>query len=256
MLSAEGTLWLSRAILVAAACLPLVMFVWGWKRTYYTFVQFLYYIPNRLITQWLWNLRITGRIELPPGQGAVVISNHLAGVDPAYVIVATRRMMHWMVAREYVEAPPLRAFFRHMEVIPVNRGGVDTKSTKAAIRLASEGRLVGMFPEGRINMTNQLLLPGRAGAAMVALKARVPVIPCYLEGVPYAGTYYSSLLMRAHVRLRVGKPIDISPYYGRDGDKEVLAALTLHFMREIARLAGQPDYEVRLAGREWRLGGD
>ncbi len=256
MLSAEATLWLSRCILAAAACLPVVMFIWGWKRTHYTLVQFLFFIPNRLLTQWLWNLRIRGWIDLPPGQGAVVICNHRAGVDPSFIILAARRMMHWMVAREYVEAPPLRGFFRAMEVIPVNRGGVDTKSTKAAIRLAAEGKLVGMFPEGRINMTDQLLLPGRAGAAMVALKARVPVIPCYLEGVPYAGTYYSSFLMRAHVRLYVGKPIDISAYYGRDGDKDVLAALTLHFLREIARLAGHPDYPVELAGREWKLRGD
>lgn len=256
MLSAEGTIWLSRLILVAAACLPVVMFFWGWKRTHYTLLQYLYYIPNRLITQLVWNLHVRGWIHLPPGQGAVIVSNHRAGVDPAYIIVAARRMMHWMVAREYVEYPPLRGFFRAMDVIPVNRGGVDTKSTKAAIRMASEGKLVGMFPEGRINMTDQLLLPGRAGAAMVALKARVPVIPCYLEGVPYAGTYYSSLFMRAHVRLWVGEPIDISAYYGREGDKEVLAALTLHFLREIARLAGQPDYEAQLAGREWKLRGD
>ena len=43
-----------------------------------------------------------------------------------------------------------------------------------------EGELVGMFPEGRINTTDQLLLPGRSGAALIALKARAPVVPCYI----------------------------------------------------------------------------
>ena len=51
-----------------------------------------------------------------------------------------------------------------------------------AIRYAQEGGLVGLFPEGRVNTTDELLLPGRPGAALIALRARVPVIPCYVQG--------------------------------------------------------------------------
>ena len=94
------------------------------------------------------------------------------------------RITHWMVAREYCESWPLSWFFRTVEAILTGRGGVDTKAVKQAIRYASEGGLVGMLPEGRINTTDAFLLPGRPGAALVALKARVPVIPVYIEGAP------------------------------------------------------------------------
>ena len=42
-----------------------------------------------------------------------------------------------------------------------------------------------MFPEGRINTTRDPLLSVRAGAAMVATKARVPIIPIYIGNSPY-----------------------------------------------------------------------
>jgi 1-acyl-sn-glycerol-3-phosphate acyltransferase len=122
------------------------------------------------------------------------------------------------------------------------------------MRYARQGDLVGMFPEGRVNTTNRLLLPGRPGAALVALKARVPVIPCYISGSPNDGTTLGFLFMPARTRLIVGQPIDISEYYDHDSDRGVLEQLTLRFMREIARLAGAPNYEPQLAGKRWKPG--
>ena len=123
---------------------------------------------------------------------------------------------------------------------------------KLAIRYARDGGLVGVFLEGRINTTGQLLLPGRPGAAMIALKARVPVVPCYVSGSPYDGTSVGCLLMPAKVRLEVGQAIDLSPYSGREDDRELLEALTRRFLVEIAKLAGQRDFQPQLAGRFYK----
>ncbi len=111
---------------------------------------------------------------------------------------------------------------------------------------------MALFPEGRINLSDALLMPGRPGAALIALKARVPVVPCYCEGAPYDGTMLGALLMPARVRLVIGPPIDISPYYGRENEREVLEELTLEFLRAIARLADRPDFQPGLAGRSYK----
>lgn len=92
-------------------------------------------------------------------------------------------------------------------VIPTNRSGLDLNSTKLAIQYAKAGRLVGMFPEGKINISPDPLLPIRGGAAMVAIKTGVPVIPLYIEGSPYRRTVWSPLLMPARVRITFGEPI-------------------------------------------------
>ena len=88
-----------------------------------------------------------------------------------------------------------------------------------------------------------------AAAARVALKARVPVIPCHLSGSPYDGTYWGCLFMSARVRLTVGQPIDVSAFYGRHKQREVLEMLTKRFLAEIARLSGAEHYQPELAGR-------
>ncbi len=210
------------------------------------------YLFNLMITRVRWRARVEGKIDLPRGQGAVIVCNHICPVDPAFIALACDRPVHWMVAREYFHVPLIGLGLRILAAIPTGRGGVDTAATKMAMRLAEGGDLVGMFPEGRINDRKRFMLPGRAGAAMVALKARVPVVPCYVEGSPHDGTDFGFFLMTAKTRLVVGRPIDISEYYGREGDREVLKMLTRRFMREIAALAGKSDYEPVLAGKEWK----
>jgi 1-acyl-sn-glycerol-3-phosphate acyltransferase len=118
-----------------------------------------------------------------------------------------------------------------------------------AIRYAQEGELVGILPEGRINRTERFLLPGRPGAALIALKARVPVIPCYIQGAPYDGTTLGCVFMPAKVTVRIGEPIDVSEFYGREDEREVLEQVTRRLLCAIAALAGQPDFQPELAGK-------
>jgi 1-acyl-sn-glycerol-3-phosphate acyltransferase len=157
-----------------------------------------------------------------------------------------------MIAKEYCDDWKFAGFLRMCEAIPTNRGGIDTAATKMAIRHARNGELVGLFPEGRLNTTEQVMLPGRPGVALIALKAGVPVIPCYIEGSPYNGTTLGALLMHARVKVIVGQPIDVSEYRGREGKRGVLEELTRRLMREIARLGGHPEFEPQLAGRFYK----
>ena len=224
------------------------------RRSPYSPVQTAFYGLNYLVVRLFWRARITGRVSLPPDQGAVIVCNHRSPADPAFIFLAVDRMVHWMVAKEYCARPAFAWLLRLCEVIPTSRRAIDTVATRSAIRYAREGSLVGVLPEGRINTTDRLLLPGRPGAAMIALKARVPVVPCYLSGSPFNGKILGSLFTSASVRLRVGQPIDISEYYGRENDRRVLESLTKRFLVEIARLAGHADYQPELAGRFYKPG--
>lgn len=204
-----------------------------------------------LLCRLLWRTRWHNVPALQDGQGAVIVCNHRSSVDPFFVQTSTRRKIHWMVAREYCQSSAFGPFLRACEVIPVGRGGVDTAATKAAIRLAAEGDVVGMLPEGRINMGEELLMQARPGAALVALKAGVPIIPCYIQGAPYRRTPWSPFLMPCRVEVRFGEPIDVQPWLN-SGEENAAKQLTLHALKAIAALAGQPDFEPRLAGRSWK----
>jgi 1-acyl-sn-glycerol-3-phosphate acyltransferase len=245
--------WLAAAVLAAVGAVPVMLAIRAARRTEYTFSQRLVMGVNYVVARVLWRAEVVGAMPIPSGQGAIIVCNHRCPLDPAFVALSVSRMVHWMVAREYVFHPLLAWAFRICQVIPVGRAGVDTAATKMAIRYAQSGQLVGLFPEGRINETDQLLLPGRPGAALIALKARVPVVPCYVHGSPYDGTEWGCLFMPAKVRLVIGRPIDLAEYYGRS-DRDVLEDLTKRFLKEIAVLAGQDDFEPQLAGRFYKPG--
>ena len=101
-------------------------------------------------------------------------------------------------------------------------------------------------------MTDQLMLPVRPGAVMIAQKAGVPIIPCYVDGAPYDGRPYSPLYMPAKVRVVIGEPIDLSEYERDDNEDGFAGRVMLDVVAQIAHLAGRDDFEPQLAGRRWK----
>lgn len=223
-------------------------------RSPYTPVQCLLLFGDVLLTHFLWRVDVQNPVPLAANQGAVLVCNHRSSVDPFFIQLVAGRPVHWLVTKESFAVPVVGWFLRACEAIPVNRGGIDTAATKTAIRLASEGGWIGMFPEGRINTTDKLMLTVRPGAALIALRARVPVLPCYIEGSPFRDTLWSPFLMPARVRVRFGQPVDLSAYFESERETEVLRQATRQCVRAIAALASQPDFEPELAGRDWSRG--
>lgn len=235
------------AVLVTAGA------AWFMLRKPFTLPQWVLHYSNLLLARVVWRVKISGRFPLARDQGAVIICNHRSSIDPCIVHLAVGyRVVHWMVAQLYGKRTLIGWLMKTLEIIPVERRGSDISSIKSAIRLAAEGELVGMFPEGAINTSEDLMRTVRPGALLVALKARVPIVPCYIDGAPYHEVFWKPVFMRARVRMKVGQAIDISKYYGREREDGVLQQLTVQCVKEIAKLADRDDFQPRLAGRDWK----
>ncbi len=240
------------AIFLIAAWRAVVLY----RRTRYTVSQVPLYLLNYFLNRVVWRTTVSGPLPIPIDQGAIIASNHRVGIDPLFIAMTTPRPVHWMVAREYCELWTVGWGFRILQAIPTNRAGIDTAATRMAIRLAQQGELVGILPEGRINKSEDLLLPGRPGAALIALKARAAIVPCYISGARMRESPFSSFFMRARVHVEVGPPMDLSPWYDRVDDRQAHEEITRLVLKEIARLAGRVDFEPQLAGRRWKPGSE
>lgn len=237
-------------VLVLAALLPLWLAIGFTVRSPLNFLQVLLWMPAAMFTAFLWRSRLYGRIP-EDIDGAILISNHRSSADPFFMQMASRRPIGWMIAREFASGPLIRHLMNILDVITAGRRGVDTAATKRVIREAKAGRLICMFPEGRLNTTEQFMQSCRPGAIMVAIRAGVPVIPCYLHNLPFSNVIAQPFYTPARVSLFVGEPIDVVKLANGQTDKATLQRVTIHCLKEIARLAGIHDWEPEMAGKNW-----
>ena len=237
-------------VLVLTFLSPFLMAVEYARRSHLNLAQVLLWMPAAMLTLFQWNTRLHGRLNGLP-TGAILISNHRSSVDGFFIQMACDKPVGCLVAREYVEVPVLRHLFRFLGMIPVGRQGVDTQATKRAIREAASGRLVLMFPEGRLNTTADLMQSCRPGAVMVAIRAGVPVVPFYVKDIAFTNALLNPFFSRARVQLYVGDPIDVVKLSQGKTDKQTLGEILKICLLEIANLADEVDWEPQVAGRNW-----
>ena len=145
--------------------------------------------------------------QLPRTGPAILVCNHVSGVDPLLIQSVCPRLITWMMAREWYELPVLGWIFRTVGAIPVQRSGRDLAATRAALRALNRGGVLGMFPEGRIE-TDQELLPFQTGVAMMAIKTGVPVFPAYLDGSQRGRDIVPAVLTPCTAAIAFGPAVD------------------------------------------------
>ena len=171
--------------------------------------------------------------RLPKQGPAILICNHTSGLDPMLIQSVCPRLIVWMMAREYYDLPVLHWVFKTVEAIPVDRGGRDLAATRAALRALEAGRILGVFPEGRIE-TSRDLLPFQTGVALMALKAGVPVYPAYLDGTQRGRDMLPAFLYPNCATLAFGPAVETPP--GGSTSKEVLQDVTARFTAAVEGL--------------------
>jgi 1-acyl-sn-glycerol-3-phosphate acyltransferase len=245
--------WLG--LLIVATC---AYFFWQIRNSDYDFWESCLFLPTYLMGRLVWRVHFRNQAPEEIRQGAVLAANHRSSVDPFFVQLAAGRRVHWMVAQEYCKHWVFGPILSALQVIPTNRSGMDTAATKRAIRLTEEGRLVGMFPEGKLNTTSRTLLPIRSGAALVALKSQVPIIPLYIEGSPIGKEVWSPLFMPARVAITFGQPLWPSSNLATPMPAQNVHAadelhesdrLVLQWGRQVVTLAGRANSVVELVSK-------
>lgn len=136
---------------------------------------------GRVYVRGFHRLEVLSPCPLPKSGPAILVCNHVSGLDPVLIQSACPRLITWMMAREYYEIAAMRWGFETIGAIPVERSGRDLASTRAALRALKRGEVLGIFPEGRIE-TDSELLPFHPGAAMLAQHSGAPVYAAYIDG--------------------------------------------------------------------------
>jgi 1-acyl-sn-glycerol-3-phosphate acyltransferase len=153
------------------------------------------------------HLTVVQPCRIPRRGPAILAINHTSSIDPALVqSVCRNRLITWMMAQEYTDIKGTGWFYRTLGVITVQRTGRDSGPLRTALRALQAGKLLGVFPEGRIAPTRQML-PFQTGVALMAIKADVPVYPVYLDGTQRNKEMLQAVLVRNEATITFGPPV-------------------------------------------------
>jgi len=183
---------------------------------------------NRMFCRQYHRLRPV-RLDLPPHGPALVVANHVSGLDPLLLIAAAHRPLRFIIAREQYRRFGLHWLLRAVGCIPVDRGASPHRALAAARRALQRGEVVALFPHGRIHLDHEGHAPLKPGIRHLAELSGAPVYPVRIDGVAGLGRTVSAVWRRSRARLTVFPPLD----FATSGPEQLL--------EDLARvLGGQP----------------
>lgn len=180
-----------------------------------------------------YRLRFRGKENLPSSGGYVLTCNHVSSFDPwplamplwpkCWLRIMAKSELYWW---------PLRYIIDGAGAFKVRRGHADVEAIQTAVRLAREGHIVMMFPEGTRRskgLVKKHEARPRTGAARIALEADVPLVPAAVAGT-------DRLLRFGPLRVAYGSPVDIDDLRGSDDIRAASQEATDRLMARIEEL--------------------
>lgn len=175
--------------------------------------------------------------KLPRNGPFILVANHRSYLDPLAIgFLAGRvdRAVRFLAKKEVMDAPVVGQVVRAMGTIRVDRGSGSNAPLEAAEAALSAGEIVVILPQGTIPRGEAFFEPelqGRPGAARLAARTRVPVVPVGLWGTekiwPRAARLpdLTNVSDPPTVRLKVGDPVDLKYRSERADTDRIMRAI-------------------------------
>jgi 1-acyl-sn-glycerol-3-phosphate acyltransferase len=155
----------------------------------------------------LWARPVLKGLENIPKNGpALFVTNHLGDADLIVGLAYGPEEIESLGKIELYDIPVLGWILNTYGFIWIHRGQADKRALRAVLQAFKEGRMVVIAPEGRESLTGSLE-QGTGGAAYLALKGDVPVIPVTFTGTENKIVFNNMKRFRkSNVSMTIGKP--------------------------------------------------
>ena len=197
-------------------------------------------LPHRIARAWsrilIWvsGLRVTveGLERIDPNRSYVIASNHLSLMDTPLVLAYLPLQFRFLAKRSLFRVPFIGGHLKragHVAIPREDARGSLKAMAEAARMIQQRGVSALVFPEGGRSMGR--LQEFKEGAAYIAIKAGVPLVPVAIQGTLEALPMGSVTVRPGRVRMRIGEPIPTAGM--RLSDR---AALTAELRTRIERM--------------------
>ena len=180
----------------------------------------------RVLFSLVYRIEIEGKEHLPERGKAIVSPNHFSMMDPIIIGAFLPRKVNFMAKEELFSNKLFALILNKLGVFPVKRGGADIGAIRTALRIFNNGDIFCIFPEGTRSKTGEIL-KAKPGAAMIAIRARSPIIPIAIIG---------DYKLFSKVKIIIDKPIYLSDYYDKKVSTDEYRELSQEILNTIRGL--------------------
>ena len=178
----------------------------AWEARAPSFFQRLVRRLTVRLVRLLIRIEVEGLERVPPSGPFILACNHLHIIDTPIVFSVMPGSTVFFVSEHMLRFPLVEWYLGQLgRSIYVARGKGDRQALECALAALRAGERLAMAPEGRISRTGGLL-PGQTGAAYLASRAGVLVLPVVVFGQEDVGRRWRRL-RRTRVHVRVGNPL-------------------------------------------------
>ena len=129
----------------------------------------------------LYRPTIIGKENIPKDKRIILAGNHTNNLDCIFLISSTKRCIHFL-AKDSLYKGIKKPIFKGMGIIPVNRKAKNKEAINIAEKTLKEDKVIGIFPEGTINRTDDIIMPFKIGAVKMAGDTSSEIIPFSITG--------------------------------------------------------------------------
>lgn len=190
---------------------------------------------------------VLGKENIPSDGAFLLAPIHRSNIDTPLAAAVTRRRLRFMGKDSLWKVKPIGAILSALGAFPVTRGSADREALKRCIAVLEAGEPLVLFPEGT-RQSGPTVMPLFDGAAYVAVKAGVPIIPVGIGGSEGVMPKGSRMIYPRKCVVIVGRPIvaerDAEGRVPRSAVKDVTQELSNSLQSlfdEAQRLAGTPN---------------
>lgn len=159
----------------------------------------------------VYRARIRGRENLPKYGGYVMAPSHRSMMDIPFAALLTTRRLRYMGKQQLFDVPVLGFLFRTLGGFPVQRDGTDRKALRESIGMLQDGEILLVYPEGT-RQHGPKIEPLQPGAAYLALRAGVPVVPVGIAGTEEIFRSHGTKIPHfGRVAIVIGAPLHPAP---------------------------------------------
>ncbi|MEA3326191.1 MAG: lysophospholipid acyltransferase family protein [Chloroflexota bacterium] len=193
-------------------------------------------MPIRFLVRTLTKFQVIGKGNFPSQGGVLLTTNHLSRLDtPLLMAIHDRRDIVAIVAKKYQKKPFFRWILEKVcTIIWMDRDNMDFFALRQALDHLRHGAIVGVAPEGTRSRETEGLLEGKQGAALIAARASVPIIPVGIYGSEKINEQFLRL-RRPPVVVRIGESYRL-PEMDRNDRQAWISKYTDEIMCRIAVL--------------------